>query len=39
MKTVVFATLPRWLCTGAAAPLFLGLFAVALFLSKIWKWA
>lgn len=32
-------TFPRLLAAGAAAPLLFGLFAVAVVLRKIWKWA
>jgi hypothetical protein len=32
-------TFPRLLAAGVAAPLLFGLFAVAVVLRKIWKWA
>lgn len=39
MRVVEPPTFPRLLATGAAALLLFGLFAVAVVLRKIWKWA
>jgi hypothetical protein len=39
MKTAALNTIPGWLCAGATTPLLLGLFAVALVLRRVWKWA
>ena len=39
MRVVDHPTFPRLLAAGAAAPLLFGLFAVAVVLRKIWKWA
>ncbi|WP_255590824.1 MULTISPECIES: hypothetical protein [unclassified Acidovorax] len=40
MKTAALShALPCWLFAGATTPLLVGLFAVALVLRRIWKWA